>query len=375
MLKKQKLGKLCEQESDSSSNSSPLSLSNTGSSPAVTGSPTTSLDNRPSNCDAIDGILQKTNGEGITNGLRSYHQTNVLTIEGNGNENDNGNGIHITENGDDVNDDTSYRALDQLLASLALENDIMERHLSQINNNDTNGNGDGIKSKQSNPTTNGVFSFEPTANGVREHEHYNGSSNGGYRNVQTMDVFDENLNDVLANLIEFTENEALPQTYPTTNHHHTTSYSNGTMTNGTAHGHPHPHHHHHHHHHQHQQHHQQHTHNFSHFNNNFNHNNHINSNYLTSTTGNCNSNNTITTSHIHNHNVGRIVHNYQEPSNNAIKRLTSESENSSSVSPSLSERSNGIVSWSDQVCCVHKEKSVRLCLFSTLFFSSVPIIS
>lgn len=40
---------------------------------------------------------------------------------------------------------------------------------------------------------------------------------------------------------------------------------------------------------------------------------------------------------------------YLEPTNNAIKRLASESENSSSISPSLSERSNG-VSWSDQVC-------------------------
>lgn len=39
---------------------------------------------------------------------------------------------------------------------------------------------------------------------------------------------------------------------------------------------------------------------------------------------------------------------YLEPTNNVIKRLASESENSSSISPSLSERSNG-VSWSDQV--------------------------
>lgn len=284
----------------------------------------------------------------------------MLTIDGNGN----GNGIHITEHDDDdVNEDTSYRALDQLLASLALENDIMERHLSQINNNDTNGNGNGgIKSKHLNQTTKGVFSFEPTVNGVREHLHYNASNNGGYRNVQTMDVFDENLNDVLANLIEFTENEALPQTYSTANNHHTTSYVNGTMSNG------HPHHHHHHHHH-HQQ--QQHTHNFNHFNNNFNHNNHINSNYLTSTTGISNSNNTITTSHIHNHNVGRIVHNYQEPSNTAIKRLTSESENSSSISPSLSERSNGIVSWSDQVCCVHRKIGSSMFIFHIFLFRSV----
>lgn len=296
----------------------------------------------------------------------------MLTIDGNGNGNENG--IHITEHDDDdVNEDPSYRALDQLLASLALENDIMERHLSQINNNDTNGNGNGngvMKSKHLNQTTNGVFSFEPTANGVREHLHYNTSNNGGYRNAQTIDVFDENLNDVLANLIEFTENEALPQTYSTTNHHHTPSYVNGTMTNGNTHSHPH-HHHHNHHHHHHQQQQQQHTHNFNHFNNNFNHNNHINSNYLTSSTGNSNSNNTITTSHIHNHNVGRIVHNYHEPGNNAIKRLTSESENSSSVSPSLSERSNGIVSWSDQVCCAHKKIGPSMFIFHIFLFRSV----
>lgn len=37
--------------------------------------------------------------------------------------------------------------------------------------------------------------------------------------------------------------------------------------------------------------------------------------------------------------------NLMEPT---IRRLTSESDNSSSISPSLSERSNG-VSWSDQV--------------------------
>lgn len=320
----------------------------------------------PLNCDAIDGIVPKTNGEYITNGLRSYRHTNVPTIE------ENGNGVIIIndDDDDDDNEDTSYRALDQLLASLALENDIMERHLSQINNNDSNSGGGGIKSKHSNQTTNGVFSFEIT-NNMREHQHYNTSNGGGYRNTQTNGVFDENLNDVLANLIEFTENEALPQTNPTDNSHHTTSYANGEMTNGIANNHSHSHlHHHHHHHHQ-----QQHTHHlpahFNHFNNNFNHNNHINSNYITSTNGNSNSNsnnNTIITSHIHNNHIGRIVHNYQEPSNNAIKRLTSESENSSSVSPSLSERSNGIVSWSDQVCCAHKKIGSSLCLFSTFFF-------
>lgn len=280
----------------------------------------------------------------------------MLRIEGNGND-------IIINDGDD-NEDKNYRALDQLLASLALENDIMERHLSQINNNDTNSGDDGIKSKHSNHTANGAFSFE-TADNVREDLHWNTRTGGCYRNTETMDVFDENLNDVLANLIEFTESEALPQTYSTTNSSHKTSYVNGAMTNGMANSHSYSHLYQHHPH-QHQQHTQNLPAHINHFNNNINHNNHINSNYITSTTGNSNNNNTITTNHIHNNHVGRIVYNYQEPSNNAIKRLTSESENSSSVSPSLSERSNGIVSWSDQVCCAHK-KSVHLYLFSTFF--------
>lgn len=49
---------------------------------------------------------------------------------------------------------------------------------------------------------------------------------------------------------------------------------------------------------------------------------------------------------INNNNNNLILNgNKMEPT---IRRLTSESDNSSSISPSLSERSNG-VSWSDQV--------------------------
>lgn len=251
-----------QQESDSS-NSSPLSSSNTSGSPAVTASPTQSLEQRTITCDNIDGLAR------TEDGLRT-----APIIE--------------------QNDDTSYMALDQLLASLALENDIMERQLSQINNNDTNA----MKYKHQ---TN-VFSFDAR-------DHY--ASNGNYRNTKR-NVFDENLNDVLANLIEFSENESLP-------------YANGHLTNG-------------------------HNHHSNHLNNNYSNNNHISSSYVTNGHG------------INNNHINR-AHIYQEPSNNAIKRLTSESENSSSVSPSLSERSNGIVSWNDQVCCNRSLTIPSICSF------------
>ncbi|XP_055303742.1 uncharacterized protein LOC129569175 isoform X2 [Sitodiplosis mosellana] len=287
-------------ESDSS-NSSPLSSSNmSSSSPSVTASPP--LDNRTIACDSTDKVQQPNSGT-TTNGpmMRNYHTKAPIIIE---------------ENGNEIDDDTSYMALDQLLASLALENDIMERHLSQINNNDTNG----IKFKHQNQTNGGVFSFETNAR-----DHYI-SSNGNYPKAKT-NGFDENLNDVLANLIEFTENESQPPQQQHQQHNtniHMNSYANGHhLVNGSNSNH--------HNHHPHLPH-------FNHLNNNFNNNNnHISSNYVT-TNGNG----------INNNHINR-AHNYHEPSNNAIKRLTSESENSSSVSPSLSERSNGIVSWSDQV--------------------------
>lgn len=268
------------------------------SSPAVTASPT--LDNRTMTCDSTDGLHGPHIGN-ATNGLGTYH-----------------NKAPVIENCGNQIDDASYLALDQLLASLALENDIMERHLSQINNNDTNT----IKYKNQNQNqthTNGVFSFETNTRDLY-------SSNGQKYRHAKQNGFDENLNDVLANLIEFSDNESQ---HKNTNNNHTVCYMNGHLTNGINH---------------HNNHHMP-TH-FNHLNNNFNNNNnHISSNYVT-TNGNGNGNG----NGINNNHINR-VHNYHEPSNNAIKRLTSESENSSSVSPSLSERSNGIVSWSDQVCC------------------------
>lgn len=46
---------------------------------------------------------------------------------------------------------------------------------------------------------------------------------------------------------------------------------------------------------------------------------------------------------------GHSRYSFEPLANSLVKRLASESENSSSISPSLSERSNGVVSWSDQV--------------------------
>lgn len=256
--------------------------------------------------------------------------------------------IFIEENGNESN---SYMALDQLLASLAIENDIMERHLSQINNNDTN------CKLNKNHQTNDVFSFDTVIRKQR-------TDNFAITNGKQM-AYDENLNDVLANLLEFTENEALPQQI--------NSYTNGnglpmmmttTTTNGTNY------------------HHNNHLHLnnnnnntiINNNNNNFNLNNHISSNGLQAN----NNNYIMANGHHQQHhtsisNSNFINHRaqiYQEPSNNIIKRLTSESENSSSVSPSLSERSNGVVSWSDQVCdCIHQKK--LFCFFPSIEFSFV----
>lgn len=203
---------------------------------------------------------------------------------------------------------SGHLTLDRLLASLALENDLMDRHLSQINNNNI------LPIRYKQPLrTNELFSYET-----------NGNSN--YQRV-TSDGTHANLNDVIANLTEFTRHESMREQNNYTNgnfatnggstidYHNSNSNSNSNINNNSNNN-------------------NQHYHN-SHLNhiNHHNNNNHINNGI--------NSNN----NHI-NH------RNYQEPCNNAIKRLTSESENSSSISPSLSERSNGIVSWSDQVCFV-----------------------
>lgn len=138
-------------------------------------------------------------------------------------------------------------ALDQLLKSLAIENNKIDEQLDQLNNGNSrdsyrNGN-------SSSPSE--IFKFPPP---IRDKNHNKIEKN-------------DSLNDVIANLTDFTRHETMRQ----------------SLTNGNR--------------------------------------------------------------------SPSLVNNnrqYLEPTNNAIKRLASESENSSSISPSLSERSNG-VSWSDQV--------------------------
>lgn len=293
------------QESESS-NSSPLSSNGSGGSQATTAS----LENGHFQLQQI--------GETKSNGLRQ-HPTNQMFIE-------------ETQNGFD---DSGYLALDQLLASLALENDIMERHLSQINNNNTEPN---PKFQMKSQTVDDVFSFETAIQKhPSSHEIYakNGKQNG----------YDENLNDVLANLLEFSENELLPQ-HQQQQQHNSLTNGNGHLINDGM--------------------------NYHHSNNSININ--LNNNHISNSKGqhqantnHINNNNYIMANghHHHHHSVHHTSINntnymnhraqmsmYHEPSNNAIKRLTSESENSSSVSPSLSERSNGVVSWTDQVCVI-----------------------
>lgn len=203
------------------------------------------------------------------------------------------------EQNDSTDNSDGQLALDQLLASLAVENDIIDQHLAKLNGTTQNGN------HQTELTDNGkpIFTYPINrdnnfnrlpANGILKNDNYQNTNREGIHS---------NLNDVIANLTEFTRTESMRQR----------SLTNGSF-NGT--------------------HQNNHTHNYhinqnSHNNNN---SNHVNSNY--------HSNSISHTSNNH--------RSYQEPCNNAIKRLTSESENSSSISPSLSERSNG-VSWSDQV--------------------------
>lgn len=136
-------------------------------------------------------------------------------------------------------------ALDRLLKSLAIENTKIEEQLDQLNN----GNSRDSYGNSSSPSE--IFKFPPP---IRDKNHNKIEKN-------------DSLNDVIANLTDFTRHETMRQ----------------SLTNGNR--------------------------------------------------------------------SPSLVNNnrqYLEPTNNAIKRLASESENSSSISPSLSERSNG-VSWSDQV--------------------------
>lgn len=57
-----------------------------------------------------------------------------------------------------------------------------------------------------------------------------------------------------------------------------------------------------------------------------------------------------------------------EPMNQTVKKLMSESESSSSISPSLSERSNA-VSWSDQVFSSSFFMLFKACMYHLLFVS------
>lgn len=186
---------------------------------------------------------------------------------------------------------TGKLALDRLLASLAIESDKMEQQLAQIN-----GNGN-MEISPDRITLNhrqkdAIFTY-PSArdsnfNSISTANAYHSHQNGCHSNKNGVH---SNLNDVIANLTEFTRHETMRQLSLINgngNGHTMPAIANNQSNNYHQHN-----------------------------NHNNNHNNHVNG--------------------------GR---NYQE--SNAIKRLTSESENSSSISPSLSERSNG-VSWSDQV--------------------------
>lgn len=140
-------------------------------------------------------------------------------------------------------------ALDRLLKSLAIENNKIDEQLDQLNNGNSRDSRDSYRNGNSSPSE--IFKFPPP---IRDKNHNKIEKN-------------DTLNDVIANLTDFTRHESMRQ----------------SLTNGNR--------------------------------------------------------------------SPSLVNNnrqYLEPTNNAIKRLASESENSSSISPSLSERSNG-VSWSDQV--------------------------
>lgn len=147
-----------------------------------------------------------------------------------------------------VNDNACGQlALDQLLKSLAIENNKIDERLDQL----SNGHSRDIYRNGNSSSPSEIFKFPPP---IRDNNHNKIEKN-------------DSLNDVIANLTDFTRHETMRQ----------------SLTNGNR--------------------------------------------------------------------SPSLVNNnrqYLEPTNNAIKRLASESENSSSISPSLSERSNG-VSWSDQV--------------------------
>lgn len=209
---------------------------------------------------------------------------------------------------------TGQLALDRLLESLAIESDIMEQQLAQLNNNNNNhAHADRENRKKDTIFTYPTICDNNNSNAMPANAPFIASQNGVHAN----------LNDVIANLTEFTRHEAMRQM----------NLMNGNANSSDSH-------------HQ------------SHNNNNYHH--HASSttppSSTTSTSNVFSNNHTNNNYHLHNnYNNYHINHtingnhrlHYQEPTN-AVKRLTSESENSSSISPSLSERSNG-VSWSDQV--------------------------
>lgn len=179
------------------------------------------------------------------------------------------------ENGNSLDaDDFSHLTLDRLLASLELEKDIMDEHLSKMNNN--------------NPQ------YRPKAAQLTNgHSAYaNGAENG----------FHENLNDVIENLADFSRSEEHRQRRINEHFAADATHSNGVQQ-------------------------------FNSSNHHTNHSHNKNHQYIVNSTYN---------NHL-NHRVSNDV------CHSTIKRIASESENSSSVSPSLSERSNGFVMWNDQV--------------------------
>lgn len=192
---------------------------------------------------------------------------------------------------------TGQLALDRLLESLAIESDIMEQQLAQLNGNgrlETSPDREIISSQCDKDT---IFTYPAT----RDNNYNTTTTMNAYANQNGVH---SNLNDVIENLTEFTRHETMRQL---------------SLMNGNGNG-----------------------------NGNGSHHSHQQTNILNNHANNYHLHNNHNNHHINNINGNR---HYQEPSN-AIKRLTSESENSSSISPSLSERSNG-VSWSDQVRSIY----------------------
>ena len=190
-------------------------------------------------------------------------------------------------------------ALDRLLASLAVETDKMEKHSAQLNGHENAANESPISlvNGNSSPNNNNIFTFPS----IRDNNFNNTIA-------QPSNGVHSNLNDVIANLTDFTRTETIRQMALTNG-----SGNCSPVIISTA-----------------------------------------NQRYcLESTTTASTISSSTSSSTNNNSNINHIINNNGINNNNlvAIKRLASESENSSSISPSLSERSNGIVSWNDQVQC------------------------